>query len=194
MKRITQISKEQGQPGRICSIDASTNSLAYAIFDNKNLERYGKITFSGKTIYEKISEINALIVAEFELDWINIAIMERAVFMNSPKTMSELSMVQGAIMAGLSSAKIERCLGVPPITWQNEIGNKALTKAEKLEIRKEYPDKSASWYKAHERELRKQRTIRFININYDLSIEDNDIADAIGIGHYAINNWERLKA
>lgn len=173
---------------RLCSIDASTNSLAYAIFDGKKLDRYGKIQFAGKTIYEKISEINSLIVAEFEGDWINVAVMERAVFMNSPKTMSELSMVQGAIMAGLSSAKIEKCLGVPPITWQNGIGNKALTKAEKLDVRKQHPGKSDSWYKTHERELRKQRTIKFVNVNYDLEIEDNDIADAIGIGHYILNN------
>jgi len=173
---------------RLCSIDASTNNLAYAIFDGEDLERYGKISFGGQTIYEKISNINNLILGEFEHDWIHTAVMERAVFMNSPKTMSELSMVQGAIMAGLSSAKIKNCLGVPPITWQNGIGNKALTKSEKLEIRKEYPDKSASWYKNYEREFRKQRTIKFVNINYDVSIDDNDIADAIAIGHYIIHH------
>lgn len=171
---------------RLCSIDASTTSLAYAIFDGQRLERYGKITFAGNGIYEKISEINGLIVKEFELDWIKVAIMERAVFMNSPKTMSELSMVQGAIMAGLSSAKIEACLGVPPITWQNFIGNKALSKEEKFKVRKEHPGKSESWYKSFERDLRKQRTIGFVNVNYDLEINDHDIADAIAIGHYAI--------
>lgn len=110
--------------------------------------------------------------------------------MNSPKTMSELSMVQGAIMAGLFNVEVGRCLGVPPITWQNFIGNKALSKMEKISIRKENPGKSDSWYKSHERDFRKLRTINFVNINYDLKITDNDIADAIAIGHYSIYNKE----
>ena len=39
--------------------------------------------------------------------------------------------------------------------------------------------------------LRKERTIKFININYDKNIVDNDVADACGIGHWAINNWNK---
>jgi hypothetical protein len=27
---------------------------------------------------------------------------------------------------------------------------------------------------------------------YDRTITDNDIADAIGVGHYAIHNWHKL--
>ena len=59
-------------------------------------------------------------------------------------------------------------------------------------MRKLNPNKSESWYKQNEREVRKQKTINFVNINYDLEINDNDIADAIGIGHYSLNNWEKL--
>ena len=29
-------------------------------------------------------------------------------------------------------------------------------------------------------------------MNYDKTITDNDVADACGIGHWAINNWEKL--
>ena len=81
---------------------------------------------------------------------------------------------------------------VAPITWQNYIGNKKLSKEEKLVIRNENPGKSESWLKTYERNFRKERTIKLIDINYDKVVTDNDIADAIGIGHYAINNWERL--
>lgn len=173
---------------KLCSIDASTNSLAYAIFDGPILESYGKIKFAGATTFEKISTVSERVVGELTVKKVKVAIMERAVFMNSPKTMSELSMVQGAIMAALYAAGVRKCLGVPPITWQNAIGNKALTKAEKLDIRKQHPGKTDSWYKSHEREFRKQRTIKFVNINYDLNIDDNDIADAIAIGHYMIHH------
>jgi hypothetical protein len=70
--------------------------------------------------------------------------------------------------------------------------NKKLTTKEKQDIRAEFPDKSASWYKTYERELRKQRTINFISTYYDKQILDNDVADACAIGHYAIHNWDRL--
>jgi hypothetical protein len=111
--------------------------------------------------------------------------------MNSPKTAADLALVQGAILgaAGQSGTKI---IGkVSPITWQNFIGNKKISKEEQLLIRSQIPGKSESYYKAHERMLRKERTINFININYDKNIDDNDVADACGIGHWAIKNWNK---
>jgi hypothetical protein len=39
--------------------------------------------------------------------------------------------------------------------------------------------------------MRKERTIKFININYDRNIADNDVADACGIGHWALYNWNK---
>jgi hypothetical protein len=116
-------------------------------------------------------------------------VIEHTVFMNSPKTAADLALVQGAILgaAGQSGTKI---IGkVSPITWQNFIGNKKISKEEQLLIRSQIPGKSESYYKAHERMLRKERTIKFINTIYDRSITDNDVADACGIGHWALKNW-----
>jgi hypothetical protein len=118
-------------------------------------------------------------------------IIEHTVFMNSPKTAADLALVQGAILgaAGQSGTKI---IGrVSPITWQNYIGNKKISKDEQLLIRSQNPGKSVSWYKAYERMLRKERTIKFINTVYDRIITDNDVADACGIGHWAIKNWDK---
>jgi hypothetical protein len=118
-------------------------------------------------------------------------VIEHTVFMNSPKTAADLALVQGAILgaAGQSGTKV---IGrVSPITWQNFIGNKKISKEEKLYIRSQSPGKSESWFKTFERDLRKQRTINFINIQYDKNITDNDVADACGIGHWAIKNWDK---
>jgi hypothetical protein len=109
--------------------------------------------------------------------------------MNSPKTAADLALVQGAILgaAGQSGTKV---IGtVSPITWQNYIGNKKISKDEQVVIRYQHPAKSISWYKAYERNLRKERTIKFINTIYDRTITDNDVADACGIGHWAVKNW-----
>lgn len=179
-------------PDTIISVDASTNNIAYAIFKNKELIKYEKVVFSGNNVFQKIasavSEVHKVLLDNGS----SALVIERAVFINSPKTMSELSMVQGAIIAGAALAGIRVFKGTNPVAWQSFIGNNVLTKVEKLDIVAKHPDKSKSYYKTLEREIRKQRTINFVNINYDLSINDNDIADAIGIGHYALRNWEKL--
>jgi Holliday junction resolvasome RuvABC endonuclease subunit len=179
-------------PNRIMSIDASTTSIAYALFENERLILSDKVEFSGKNVYQKIASAIGSVVQTMQDVNPEAIVIERAVFINSPKTMSELSMVQGAILAGASLAGIKIFKGTNPIAWQSYIGNGKLTKDAKILMRKDNPDKSESWHKQHEREVRKQKTINFVNINYDLELTDNDIADAIGIGHYAIRNWERL--
>jgi Holliday junction resolvasome RuvABC endonuclease subunit len=179
-------------PNRIMSIDASTTSIAYAVFDGKQLVISGKVEFSGKDVYQKIASAIGSVVTVIQDLNPEAVVIERAVFINSPKTMSELSMVQGAILAGASLAGVKIFKGTNPIAWQSYIGNGKLTKDAKILMRKLNPNKSESWYKQNEREVRKQKTINFVNINYDLEINDNDIADAIGIGHYSLNNWEKL--
>jgi hypothetical protein len=178
------------KPERICAIDASTNSLAFALFDGDNLKKVGKIYFEGNNVYEKVMDAGQKIKAFFDYyGGFEAIIIEHTVFMNSPKTAADLALVQGAILgaAGQSGTKV---IGkVSPITWQNFIGNKKISKDEQLLIRSQIPGKSESYYKAHERMLRKERTIRFINTVYDKSIDDNDVADACGIGHWAIKNW-----
>ena len=182
----------EAQPKTICAIDASTNSLAFALFVNNDLSSIGKIHFDGKNIYEKVMDAGKKVRAFFDIyGGFEAIVIEHTVFMNSPKTAADLALVQGAILgsAGQSGTKV---IGrVSPITWQNYIGNKKISKEEQLVIRAQTPGKSESYYKAYERMLRKERTINFININYDRTITDNDVADACGIGHWAVKNWDK---
>jgi hypothetical protein len=182
----------EAQPKTICAIDASTNSLAFALFVNNDLSSIGKIHFDGNNIYEKVMDAGKKVKAFFDIyGGFEAIVIEHTVFMNSPKTAADLALVQGAILgsAGQSGTKV---IGrVSPITWQNFIGNKKISKEEQLVIRAQTPGKSESYYKAYERMLRKERTINFININYDRTITDNDVADACGIGHWAVKNWDK---
>jgi len=182
----------EAQPKTICAIDASTNSLAFALFVDNDLSSIGKIYFDGNNIYEKVMDAGKKVKAFFDIyGGFEAIVIEHTVFMNSPKTAADLALVQGAILgsAGQSGTKV---IGrVSPITWQNYIGNKKISKEEQLLIRAQNPGKSVSWYKAYERMLRKERTINFININYDRTITDNDVADACGIGHWAVKNWDK---
>lgn len=179
-------------PKNVCSIDASTNSLAFAIFSDKKLIKFGKIKFDGNTTFQKVGDAAKKTEAVFRLFDIDAIIIEHAVFMNSPKTMADLAMVQGALLGAAMKTGIKKIGSINPITWQTYIGNGKLTKEEKAAIVKDNPGKSVAWYKSKERDFRKQRTINIMNIEYDTAISDNDVADAVGIGHYSINNWGKV--
>ena len=178
------------KPERICAIDASTNSLAFAVFSGDNLKEVGKINFEGSDIYYKVGDAAKKTKAYFEtIMKTDAIIIEHTVFMNSPKTAADLALVQGALLGAAAMCGITTVGKVSPITWQNFIGNKKISKDEQLYIRSQNPGKSVSWYKSYERNLRKERTIKFINTIYDRTITDNDVADACGIGHWALSNW-----
>ena len=180
----------QNKPKTILAIDASTNSLAFAIFEEDKLLQFGKINFHGATAYDKVIDAGEKTRAFFKMFRnIDAIVIEHTVFMNSPKTAADLALVQGAL---LGAAGIKLIRSVAPITWQMYIGNPKLTKQELADIKKNNPGKTDSWLKNYSREFRKQRTIKLIDVYYDRPVTDNDVADAIGIGHYAVNNWEKL--
>lgn len=180
------------KPRTICSIDASTNSLAFAIFTDLKLVAIGKINFQGANTYAKVKDAARKSYAFFKKFNIDSIVIEHTVFINSPKTAADLALVQGALLgaAGISGIKIAG--SVNPISWQSFIGNPRLTAMEKKEVMEQYPGKSKVWYQNRSREIRKLKTIQFVNTYYDKEIDDNDVADAIGIGHWAIHNWGKL--
>lgn len=181
-----------GIPREFCAIDASTLSMAYAYYTDGNLVGYGKILFSGSNIHEKIRDCAIKTHEFFQEHPTHTIAIEQTVFINSPKTLADLSRCQGALLAAAALAGVSDTRTVPPVTWQNYIGNGKLTAAEKQAIKSAHPDKSVSWYKGEERKFRKQRTIDFVNSKYSIELEDDDIADAIAIGHYSLTNWSKM--
>jgi Holliday junction resolvasome RuvABC endonuclease subunit len=189
---MVNLSKIKEKPKNVCAIDASTNSLAFAIFSDKTLIRYGKINFKGKNSYEKLGDAAKKSLPFFKLFKIDAIVIEHTIFINSPKTASDLALIQGAILGAAKIAGVSTAGSINPITWQSFIGNGKLTAKEKQDLIEQFPEKSKSWYNNKSREVRKQKTIKFINSYYDKDVVDDDVADAIGIGHYAINNWEKI--
>jgi len=80
------------QPKTICAIDASTNSLAFAIFSNKDLKMIGKINFEGNNTYEKVMDACKKTKAFFDYNnGFEAIVIEHTVYMNSPKTAADLA-------------------------------------------------------------------------------------------------------
>ena len=147
---------------RVMGIDASTNSIAYCIFEKAVPVEYGEITFDGKDIYARIVDAKRKIKAlrsRFDVDFV---VIEAAVMVRSATTGLKMAYVFGAIMGELleNGATV---VEVHPITWQSFIGNKNFTNAEKAQVKKDNPGRSDNWIKAHIRELRKQKTLDFMS-------------------------------
>lgn len=181
-----------GNPKTILAIDASTNSMAFSIFDERTLKKYGKVFFTGNHVYERTGDATKKIsqfLKDYEIDAI---VIESAIYTNSQNTAINLSLVQGAILGASQVYHKAPIVSCSPVSWQSWIGNGRLTKQEKQNIKNEYPGKSFSWYKSKEREIRKSRTIKKVNIQFDLEIDDDDVADSIAIGWYSSENWHKL--
>lgn len=174
------------------AIDASTTTLAFAIFSDNLLKACGKIKFDGSSTYQKLGDAALKTLPFLKNFHVDAIVIEHTVFINSPKTASDLALIQGALLGAAKLAGIKTAGSINPITWQTFIGNPKLSNDEKQKLMKEFPGKSRNWYQNKSREIRKQRTIKFVNTYYDKNIQDDDVADAIAIGHYAINNWGKI--
>jgi len=175
-----------------CAVDASTNSLAFAYFIDGNLKKYGKIRFFGSTIYDKLGDTVHKTMSLFKSLPSENMIIEKTIFANSAQVAANLALSQGALIGGAKIGGICNVYGVAPMSWQSYVRTRLLTTDEKQKIRQAHPGRSNSWYKSQEREQRKQKTITTVNKIFSIKLDDKDIADACGIGIFALENWERV--
>lgn len=177
------------KPNTIITVDASTNSMAFSVFESGKLVKYGKVRFVGTDALYKAGDACRKAIPFFKSIKSDAIVLESAIYSNSPKTAMQLSLVQGAIIAAAQVAGIKTVKNVAPMAWQNYVGTKLLSAAEKQAIVKKNPGKSKSWYKGKEREVRKQKTMDYVNKRYNIKVTDDDVADAIGIGSYVSDKW-----
>lgn len=172
---------------RVMGIDCSTHSLAFCVMYNRKPERWGKINFEGADVFERLSDAANKIRAvreEFDVDYIAFegAIMAKV---KNPDVTIKLAMVYGACLAELRRGRC-KVITVLPLVWQSYIGNPNFKKPEKDKLRLDFPGKSAVWYSAKTREIRKQRTMDFFNKKWPvMALDDNDVGDACGIAYWA---------
>jgi len=170
---------------KVLGIDASTNSIAFCLMNEKVPVKWGEINFEGADVYERILDAKRKIRSfKRELDT-DFVVIEAAISVKSVATGMKMAYVFGAIMSELLDDNVE-VVEVHPITWQSYIGNKNYTKAEKEAIKLEFPDKSDNWIKGKIRERRKQRTIDFVR-DLGIKTKSDNVADAAGIAWYAVN-------
>jgi len=170
---------------KVLGIDASTNSIAFCLMDDKTPIKWGEIVFDGSDVYERILDAKKKVKSfKQSLDY-DFVVIEAAISVRSVHTGMKMAYVFGAIMGELLSDNVE-VVEVHPITWQSYLGNKNFTKAEKQAVKDEFPGKSENWYKGKIREIRKSRTINFVS-TLGINTENDNVADSAGIAWYAVN-------
>lgn len=178
---------------RVLGIDASTKAIAFCLYVDGEPSQWGIFKVNGADIFERIRDASRKtsdLLSAFSPDYVAI---EAAVFVNSQGVAIKLAYVYGGVMAALLEDGT-KVVTVLPQQWQNYIGNKNLTKAEKDLIKTTTPGKSASWYYNTGREFRKGRTMGFFNDKYGTRITDDNVSDSFGLAYYAVNNLTRPNA
>lgn len=182
---ITSLKKTRAR--KVMGIDCSTHSLAFCIFYNRRPIHYGKITFEGADVFERLADAANKLRAvkdEFDVDYIAFESAILAKTKNADVTI-KLAMVYGACIAELMRKGVQ-VTTVKPLAWQSFIGNKNWTKAQKEALKAEIPGKSVSWYSSEIRSRRKQFTMDYFNKKWpQMKLTDNDVGDSCGIAYHA---------
>lgn len=177
---------------RVCGIDASTNSLAFAIFEGETPITCGEVTFNGSTVAERLKDAKRKTKALVEsgvlkADYIAI---ESAIMVRNIQVAIDLAYVYGAILGELMEDNME-VHKVAPISWQSGIGNPNLKKAEKDAIQRDFPGKSKTWYQNKGRQIRKQRTLEIARNFFSIDDGSDNVGDAVGIALFVSRSLTR---
>lgn len=177
---------------RVIGIDCSTNSLAWAIFEDGQPVSCGEVMFNGATLFERLNDAREKTQALVDQgilvgDYVGI---ESAVAVNNVQVVIKLAYVYGAVMGVLMQNKM-KVEEIAPLTWQSAIGNPILKKTEREKIQKDFPGKSKTWYKEKGREIRKQRTLDFARKYFTIQGDSDNVGDSVGIAWYVSNHLTR---
>lgn len=175
---------------KFVSFDLSTKFAAYALWEDTDLLEYSKIYTRG-TGDEAIGSFTESVVETFTGVDLDRVVYESSFLGNNVNVVKQLSKTTGAVIGGTYLLGVREYVAVPPITWQTGIGVGKTSTVAKTALKKQFPEKSATWLKNRDRENRKQLVIDYVNAKYKTGfyMNDNDLADAVAIGSYMLGIW-----
>lgn len=164
----------------ILSIDASTKSSGWAIFEDSKLIDYGCITASSTDLIKRIHKVvDGLdeIFKKYKIEKVVLEEVRPEMGLQNIQTHRALMWLQGAIATMVHDNYGTKITFeyVYPSSWRAALGIKTGAGIRRQSL--------------------KSQDIKFVKDTYDIDVND-DIADAIGIGHAYTNkisneiNWE----
>ena len=181
---------------RVIALDPASHSLAWAILD---MNKHGiTIVDCGKIDYALIPEIsNKFSKIKKELPVIcnkykpDVAVIEQSIFIQNFQASRILSYIIGFTWGELDDyCKIVQ--DVNPLKWKSGIGYKNLTKKDTRELKEKHGEKGIQKRLPEERKQRVKTILNNVFPDFDTTVVDSDITDAIGIGlWYGVSNGFR---
>jgi len=169
---------------RILGVDVSSKSFAFSVYEDGQLVSWGEVHLPGDATKRLVALRKELTALMKQWDQFDAVFMEKAIFVQSTSTASLLSKSAGVTQSVVAeNADFHE---VTPEEWYKTIGNKRWNKAQKDKFARENPGKAASWYKNQARLARKQYTIDWVKSVFDIEVESDNVADAIGVGHHGV--------
>jgi len=172
---------------RILGVDASTNSIAFCIFEDGQVVSYGEVQFEGASVYERVLDAKRKMSGLKRAGILHADFMaiEAGVVVKSTHIGIKMAYVFGAIMGEILDDDM-KVIEVHPISWQSFIKNNNYTKTQKDQVKLDHPGKSENWYKAEIRKQRKQKTLDFAE-SIGVRTSSDNVSDAVGIAYYAVH-------
>ena len=149
---------------KLLCLDQATLITGYSIWEDSKLITYGTLEVDPdeKNIIERMKLMSELIIELIEVEKPNFIVIEDTQLQNNTKTYQQLSQFQGVLMAYFFNIDSGFVI-VKPTEWKSKCG-----------------------IKGRKREEQKINTQLFVKNTYGFDCSE-DIADAIGIGFWAIN-------
>lgn len=175
----------------VLGIDASTKTIAFcAMTKDGEPVGWGEVKLGDGDMHNRLGgaySIMSSLLDSMDTDKTIECYIESAVKINNIKTTINLSYMYGIIIGALNARGV-RVHEVSPITWQNFIGNKSLSKVEKQAFADQYRGLAAATIKNKIREFRKRRTIDWVKQEFGIELTSDNVADAVGVAWYAIHH------
>lgn len=176
----------------VLGIDASTRTVAFcAMTATGEPVAWGELSLGQGDMHHRLGDafngISSLLDSMSTDEERFECYIESAVKINNIKTTINLSYMYGIIIGALSARSV-RVHEVSPITWQNFIGNKSLSKTEKQAFADQYRGLTTATIKNKIREFRKQRTIDWVQQEFGKTITSDNVADAFGVAWYGVKH------
>ena len=168
---------------KILAIDQARNG-AWAVFDyeSKKLETYGTFSFSSKdyTYAKAILAIESLVDTIIKTYGISAVFIEDIQLRVNVQSFKKLAQLQG-VLVNLFEKNEYLYDFVAPTQWQNYC--KARGRSSK-EIKEKIKALEASGKKDS-----KIVSIQFVKENFNVDTDNDNLSDAICLGHYAVNHF-----
>ncbi len=165
---------------KVIGLDCNTKSIGYGVLENNQLIDHGLLMMSGKDRNERAKSAYEVASKLFGRVNPDLVVIEDAVFVQNQSALIALAFTFGAIVA----AAPVKAVSARPLEWQNLIGNKVLSAAQKQRVKDLNPGKSETWYRNAYRLQRKNYTREWVNQNYGVDIDQDDVTDAIGLSYW----------